>query len=244
MPTVGTPFNPNNNLIRDLVGYWPLNEGAGNPQNLVDQKILTKNASPLYGPDGMAFVSASSQYLSLGAPISTKTTGISFSLWAWWTGSGNQCLLMNGSGSGYGIAVGGSGAGAIDLFLKFVVFRSSGFTMPLRKWTHIAWTRDTGGTWRSFVNGVPGSTTTTNPSTPATDMSIGRDSSGLYWGGRIRHVGFWNRCLTYSEVRELYINPGAIFGPQRLVAASAPASSTVYSRYFYDLLPMHTGSPF
>ncbi len=83
---------------------------------------------------------------------------------------------------------------------------TTGFTVDVGQWQHIAavFTPGTGITF--YKNGVPASTTSIAYNTDDRNVTIGRRgrSGQYYYDGKIDEVGIYNRPLVQSEISQLY----------------------------------------
>jgi len=73
------------------------------------------------------------------------------------------------------------------------------------EWIHVAWVND-GGTLRSYVNGVASTTVATGSTSNMTGlMRLGRNYQSVFYSGLTDDVRIFNRVLTPTEVKILYL---------------------------------------
>ncbi|KUG08426.1 LamG-like jellyroll fold domain-containing protein [Solirubrum puertoriconensis] len=75
-----------------------------------------------------------------------------------------------------------------------------GGTVPVRTWTHVAYTWD-GTTSRLYIDGNEVKFSTTAPPTTGTTMGIGYHSSDTGWQGYLDEVMIWNVARTPAQIQ-------------------------------------------
>lgn len=243
-PVYGEPvrINWNHPLAQGLIMKCIFNERPCLPLDLVTRTPFSMNNAPTWAARGMTFASASSQYI--GTPTLNSTE---FTLAAWvYPTNANYRSIISGTGTGRPEFRMDSGRTLSILSQGALGLGTSSGTISLNAWSHVAVTYKTpNGAF--YINGVPSGTFSTAYTlwSSATAIRVGGADNGEYWAGDIDDACWYNRVLTASEINSLYRDPYQMLEYDQSFHYFAPAaSSTVYSRYFYDLLPMHTGSPF
>jgi hypothetical protein len=237
-PIIGKQINKDHNLSRNLVCYYPLNEGGGQLAfNMVDNKPGTlgiTSASITANFTRTARGSATTS-VACGTPSNlqfTSTTAFTISFWLYMTNTNATCTLAYTSSTNTGpwyMEFNAVGAGLLqfDIYDGTNYHRvSSNTAMTAGKWYHVVVTRNrlNSATTSStmYINGVDVSARSNsgNPGTltyTTAQFNIGARGAGASVGGNLANAGFiqnvmiWqNRNLTQTEIKQLYTNPYCI----------------------------------
>jgi len=239
-PIIGRQVNRSHSLSRNLVHYYPLNEGGGQRAwNMIENKSITLGqASPAVSATfSQTTQGSAASFLSGGQPTILQygnTTGFSISFWFYPLNTTTAvCLIsyVNSSSNGWYLEYNAVGAG----LLQFDMLDSTGnnyhrvssnVALVPNNWYHIVVTRNRLNSATTsttmYINGVDVSARS-NSSNPGTmsyangQFCIGGrfvtgGAGGILTGtGLIQNVMLWqNRTLTQTEVRQLYTNPYCI----------------------------------
>lgn len=240
----GAVLDPAHPLSSGLVGWWPMNENAGNGlYDLVSGKVSVgtnvaagwRTGSPLGG--GVLF-DGIDDYASFS--IAKTYSGWSMSFWirpdAWGLSSPYERTLMGCyDGVTYARMMFGGGTLAAN---KQRISIDSGYAtltttvdQSLYVWIHVVGTCDA-VSQRVYVNGsLIGSGNGALPISTSGTYQIGAlPGYGRYFSGAMCNVRIYNRALSYDEVRMLYTQPlaGLMTQPSRparhfIFSAAAPA---------------------
>ena len=199
-------------LAQGLVRYWPLDG------NLLDLSSTHDNAtvgagSVTYGLDlvnrnARAAVLDGSTYLrGTDTLLPTGTSPKSFALWAYPISAPvnpNWNVFFK-----YGkYASTNMFSGGIDNTGKWAVSQYglglTGGTATLNAWTHFAVTYD-GSNYHIYENGANTQNGAMTTNVILDKLYIGSDDGGTLYTARLCNLGFWNRCLSASEVQELFM---------------------------------------
>jgi hypothetical protein len=219
---------------RGLVGWWPLNDGAGNRINDLTGRTVGVNNGGVWGAGRnsgkslqVAGTSTTAQYVNLGTP---NTLNLHYpctvSAWIYPTSFGvtstNGTIFSIGyNGANTQIALVLSYPSGLPSWSDYVPPSSSvGVTgptaVPLNAWTHLAGVI-TGTQWILYVNGKYAASTASTVVPPVTGQPIGIGgvySSGAGWSqgfiGRISDVRVFNVGLSGGEIWQVY--KGAVQG--------------------------------
>lgn len=205
-----------------LVGYWAMNEGAGNQTGDSSSNGFTGtiNGGPTWinGKRGKALsFNGSSQYVS-GSLSGMSSTQISFCSWANKSSNPGTFTQTIGASSGSsGLYVNSSG----NIFsqISFVSAGNQGtasVSMP-SGWHHYCLTWSSGSPLSLYVDGVLSQSTgnITDTLNATTGFWIARYASGTYFPGSIDDARVYNRALTAAEVAGLYrLNETRVNGSQ------------------------------
>jgi hypothetical protein len=229
-PRLGARLDRQHPLSRGLVGCWLFNEGGGNKLwdisgNGNHGTLINMDPSSdwVASPKGSALdFDNTDDYVDLGDPVVAAfgTGDFSAEIWVFPTGTVNFERFFGywtiGGTLGWAI----EDNGALD-WIDFVTSsnvraRSQIFTRS--RWHHVGCTRR-GSTLSIYVDGVKGADATAlDDVDPGTKLSVGAYS--YPWSGRIAKCGIYNRALSASEIRWLYVEP------------YANVVTPVYRRYF------------
>jgi len=229
-------------LSRGLVGWWPLNEGAGRrAADVVSGNAGTHLLDPGWVGTSQRItgsavkLNGSTQYISIPhTPALAITADITVSLWARVTTLTGYLQLLNKGpnptsyprpyqmvqNSGTGQMIWGRGNGSAPGGTDAVVSTSGAVA---GEWVHWVGTW-TAGVFYIYYNGRLDNTATDSPT--CTDgglpLYIGTraDMAAAFWNGSVAQVRLYNRAITRSEVAELYANP--------LAGALAPSGAGRY----------------
>ena len=217
----------NPDLTTGLVGYWTF-DGNSMKNNVAD-KSGSGNTGYLqnFGATSTAVVPGKigqslkfdgvDDYVNLGTPASLQNTGpITLSAWVYRTsGTASRGIVM------YEGNVGNNVQWSMYMINKVqfaqgdgsAFFMTGNATLSLDRWYHLAAVRSgSSGNWTItlYVNGVFDKTSNTavDPSTTSlTTMRIGSKFAGgvSYFPGSIDDVRIYNRALSASEIKQLYL---------------------------------------
>jgi len=216
-------------LTRGLVGWWPLNEGAGLRASDISgngnagalTNITPSSTSGWYGgPHGRAVqFDGSDDIVSVPhAPQLALTGDMTVSAWVLHTSTATyRSIAIKGNvGAGY--------PSPFHLYVeittgKILFYFGNGVsqtgidtpTMPLNAWTHVCGTR-LGSTITVYINGrsaLSGSLGAQAVTDAGTALGIGSRTPGTAYPmlGGIANVRLYNRALSASEVAQLYAEP-------------------------------------
>jgi hypothetical protein len=225
------------------VGFYPLNEGAGNvaydlSESGVDGVFAgTPLPSPIVDRFGKSiyFNNTTAQCIDISPdPLNSLTA---FSVTGWvnplttdiglvqsWQAGADQILIRDNGSTG----------------LQFYTYTSGQvggniLTYTLNEWQHVVFTYD-GTTMRAYRNGVVSATTyaQTGAMNSVARLRIGGGTvSENPTNGNIGDVRIYNRAISAEEIADLYYNPNGIYLPQRravfysLGGATSGAGSSV-----------------
>ncbi len=197
-----------------LVGYWPLDEGAGltayDASGYGDNGTLTNGPTWQTGAsckvgDCLKFFSAASPVNVLAPGVSPHTT-MTLAAWVYPTaypserstiilGLGAYYLSLYTDGSAQCYWYGTSPSG---------YFSSGAGTVPLNTWSFVVATWD-GSYAKLYVNGQLKSTNaTTGSGNISTATNIGAENTSRQFNGSIDDVRIYNRALSATEIQDLY----------------------------------------
>lgn len=211
-------------MITDYVGYWPLDEASG---NVADRSVngytgtnngTTSVEGKIY--NGREFVSASSQYISMGNVLDFTTNDFTISFWFKSTSGTNGYLLVKGIAADGSYIVYFNGSGRLALFVqtnssnwKQVTWGSAApaYDKADGSWHHFVGTRSgaSNPTLSLFIDGsisgvldsVQGSGTVTTL-TNTGDLTLSSPAS--FYNGSLDEVRIYNRALSAEEANQLY----------------------------------------
>ena len=209
-----------------LVGYWPMNEGAGTT-------VYDKSSSQLNGSFGntvgLASVAVSqpsiasalsfngsNQYVQLPSTgLSNFTTGFSFGVWAYPTAANSQARFLDiGNGSGSDNILFYRSGTSNDLI--FQVFKGSTGTyvvapnaLTLNTWQYLSVTQSSTGAVTIYKNGVAiatGTVSVANNIARANDY-IGKSNwNDPTYAGLMQNASIWNVSLSAAQVQNAMTN--------------------------------------
>lgn len=172
------------------------------------------------------------------------TAAFSLSAWVYLTAGGSQAIMFKGqiglAFSAYSLQVGPCDRSSLTTnglrFLaasNYPVELEDPGTLPLNQWVFVCGTtdgRDEIGVSTLYVNGVAVATTRALliPPTNTVPLQIGGDTNGAApryaMSGPVLDARIYSRCLTASEVKEMYDNPWQLFAPRRIWVPQANIS--------------------
>lgn len=232
-------------LARGLVGWWPLNEGAGRRAADVTGNmpgLLVNDPARTGSRNGNAVLfDGSNDYVNIPHdPRQQFSTTLTFCAWVCPTSGTSYPPLLsktNGAADGYSWEFNnGAPETSIALWHYTGGWGAKGYsTIPNAVWSFVAAVMD-GVTEKFYLNGYQlnsyANTDTISASTVALQI-CGSTSLSRYGGGSVSHMRVYNRALSAMDIREIYANPlaGAL-APSRLTrlytvpVASPPAAAT------------------
>lgn len=167
-----------------------------------------------------------SQYVLVNADITSAVNNITLTCWikiiAY--GAGDATFVHYGKTDANGYRIQYTNAGLLRSKFSTVGTLSSGATLDVDTWYHIA-LRRSGGTWQHFVNGVAtGSTASTSPFDPDGQNMVGaaKNSAGTvveYANCILDDHRFYTRALSDGEIADLYnlaATPTIVVSPSSL----------------------------
>ena len=246
-PPLGTQINRSHPLTKGLVGAWVMNEGGG---------TLVKDVTGVGGDAALTSVgwnagkfgpattyNGSTSYAKVtapaGSPLDISGTQISFGGWFNRTNTGNYHFFM----------------GRVNATRQYCMFLFSGGTTnvycaigsntitpaipsySLGVWNHLILTYD-GANARIYLNGVLASTTA---ATGAIGSVFGgnnffgyeQPASTFPFPGGLDCLVTYNRCITASEVQQLYSRPFCFMQPSRGIILPSSSAAVVSKQYSF-----------
>jgi len=226
-------------LSKGLVGYWLMNEGAGNKVYDLsgNGKTGTLNGSPVWTPSkfgsGIQFVSGDSDYIS--SPT-VALSGIDRTFVISFFNDGNteyegvflRTFDVTSDQSKYH-----TGIGFVNNnpnYVRAMVGNGTNYTAGTKTligtnvWVHIVAVIRGGQNIKIFVDGIEkqSDATTYSPYTTAIGIYIGRLAT-KYLDSRVDHAMIYNRALSAQEVAELYIRLFCMFERKARTALMMPS---------------------
>ncbi|MBU6320948.1 hypothetical protein KGO04_00170 [Patescibacteria group bacterium] len=238
--TLGTApivLTPTAGIGSGLVGYWPFNEGTGNTTADISGNkntgTLVNAPSWVKGKYGNALSFNGTNYISLGnvAALSFPSTDFGICAWAYPIENSNYREIVNkgdsgsASGSQYEVLLDNSGKYAFNVMVGGVVDRlADTATASLNKWAYVCGVRQ-GALNSLYVNGIlRNSASFSGPlNTTSNGVSIGAAGNGntsLAFRGTIDEVRIYNRALSSSEVKQLYLDESVQIGHSNAVVSN------------------------
>ena len=153
---------------RDLIGYWPMNEGHGNLANDISRfkHLQIENASWEIFPNGTAYLFDGTQHLTLteaAGVIITKDMDATLSFWMKTAQNGRATLLSNGRGDESDLVTNNTYRnkwsielnenGGIELKAENRTFGFGSIAVNDDEWHHIALVLRRNGNLSSFIDG-------------------------------------------------------------------------------------------
>lgn len=214
--------------LTDLVAYWKLVEVGGTRADSVGANTLTDNNSVLSAAgiqsNAAAFVSASSQRLSVAsnAAVVMDTVSFTISCWCYFQAVNvtQGIVTKKGASNEYNLYLFSSGKFTFELYGQ-----TSGsttlFSTPsavINAWHFVVawWDRDARTLNIQINDGAIASAAATfvgETRKNTNDLNIGSYGTTLYNNGRIDEVGLWKRILTTAEKTSLYAGGAGISYP-------------------------------
>lgn len=231
-PPIGTPINKSHPLAQGLVGCFLFNEGGG--QKALNSVLsnntggtLTNGAIYQVKQRGSCVsLDGTNDYVQLGS-TTTFNLPSACTLSAWintnTVAAGTRQIICNSDAAGgivqYTFEINRTTGGIVRLLANSGVIAVSSTTLlTANKWYHLVGSRSgTGGNWTYtiYINGVQDAQATgvTGNPNPHQIDSIGCGGNGAFqfFNGFIQDVKYYNRCLSATEVRQLYLAPYSMF---------------------------------
>lgn len=223
----GTPLNRLHPLSKGLVGCWLLNETGGltavdSVKGGINNGTLTNGAVFSMGAKGFCGTfDGSNDHVLINSNSDLRIEGdITISAWVkpiTLAASFRQILMKNTGNTGYyGILINSSGK---FIFQVPSISPTSTTTLSIGTWYHLCATRkQSGGTGNCvlYINGVADATSGTSSSflaTSTSNLAIGTDlvNAGRAGNHNIKDVKVYNRALSPTEVKQLYMYPFCMF---------------------------------
>lgn len=234
------------NLWRGLVGAWPLQEpgglkafdlsGYGRHGTLTNMDPATDHVVGAMGRalsfDGAAHYVDFSSAVVLAEPLT-------MACWIYPTGAtaAEHAVALGNDGAAGFFSLRIAGATAGD---PITAGRQSATGVPayaigpnctLNSWQHVAATFATTANRTAWRNGIAGEVETTTLGAVSPDFtSVGalkRNALSSYFTGYISGAMIWNRVLLPPEIRDLYVDPWAMYTLRRRVQVRGTAVGTI-----------------
>ncbi|KYK27271.1 hypothetical protein AYK26_04000 [Euryarchaeota archaeon SM23-78] len=192
-----------------MISYWEFNEGSG---TIAADSIGTSNGTLMNGPawtsgkikSGLRF-DGFDDYVSTPLSINQSgSTNITMMMWVYpiSNSSGRHQVISTDNG-GYDWSVLRDGS-TWHVFTG-ELSRSTGFSIDLNQWQHLAAVFIPGTGVRFYKDAVEVNISYIDVDTSYDVIEIGRNHGyGEYFDGRIDEVAIYNRALTKDEIYELY----------------------------------------
>ncbi len=204
--------NASGSLLSGLVGYWPFNgadvtdkiyDRSGNNNNGYVGGGAATSSMKTIGKVGQALsFNGANGYIATGYTIPAQSSATSFT-WSSWAklNPGNTCCRV----------LLGFRTGATWVKLTPASFEYSGgiitYAIPTGSWVHLAVVKD-GSSFTYYANGAVVGTASNSSSVISNTFYIGEDpgtpSDGVL-SGSLDEVRVYNRALSASEVKQLYL---------------------------------------
>lgn len=250
-PPPGTIVNPDHPLFDSMVGGWSFNDRGGlSATNIVGAEIGQLVNTSGYG------TALGRECINLGAGGvggGRVSTGIKVALTDFTfvgrflqtgTASNSERVVDCKYDTGFCINRSGTSANTWDGYIRATNFGAVTATDGI--WHDVAILRRA-AVGQLWIDGKLAATSA--PATTALqttfEFRLGTDENGnAGLAGYIEFGYYYRKALSPNDILWIKNEPYDMFIKEPRRYYSLPSSSTVYSRYFYDLLPMHTGSPF
>jgi hypothetical protein len=236
-------------MMKDLVGWWPLQEGAGltafdlslnrNNGTLTNMDQTTDWVIGHYGGHSLDF-DGSNDYVNIPHHAGFDFGAEDFFLSCWVKPTttnpyqiNKQSLIRKDDGSNpgrdWGLFIQAGGTVRIGYFVAGTqVNKDSTGTVSVNAWNHVVGQR-VGNSFEIYINGVLDSSGTTDGSHGTADsssepVSLARRSAPgneEYLTGALQDCRIGSKSLTASEVLNLYLNPWAPFQQRNQVVVPA-----------------------
>lgn len=207
-------------LTRSLVFDVPLSERGGSiASDLAEDRNMTITGNPPWanGPLGIGLdLDGSTQYASVAAAVSTKTTDYSIEVWFKLNtvqAAGEKVVFYLGSdAAANGVAI-EIDAGKLEVLFRGQNLFDTGKVLTTAGINHVVLSNVAGPITSVYLNGViTGATSNSATNAPTANTSIGRDDSGLKFADITVYLArVWERGLNKSEVVQLYTDPWQIY---------------------------------
>ncbi|MFM7318143.1 MAG: LamG domain-containing protein, partial [bacterium] len=206
-----------------LVGYWPMNEGAGGKvidrsigtiidrsQNALTGNVTTSVYPQATGSNALSFDTTTNSYITLpSSGLSNLTAGFTAGMWVYPTSNVNwQRFFDFGNGAASNNLVLCRNGANNDL--AFYVFSGSTASsvvatnaIELNKWQYFAVTQDTSGTAKIYKNGVmvASSTLYIPQNLTRSNNYIGKSNwADPLYSGQMSDLSIWSRALDQTEI--------------------------------------------
>lgn len=219
-PVLGTPLDKRHPLAKGLVGCWLLNENPGKLGKVYDLSgygnhgILEADAYGVPGKFGHALT-----FDGIGDLAACGTNPI----FSFGTGPYTVVTCIKKPAFGYqGVLTFGTydPAWMTDINGTLLVYDGGSKTastgaITAGKWYSLGYVRHStaAGGVNYYINGVQDVTASTHADTISvgTGVKIGTAGGSYEWIGQIDHLMVWNRALSLGEIRQLYLEPFAMF---------------------------------
>jgi len=232
-------------LSRGLVGYIPLNEGAGSAaMDIVKGRSISAGTTKPTWSNGGANFNGSSFFDGAGcASALSSSNNFSIVFWASATAlqvNGGAISIRAGAASNCIIYPFDSGNGATGLryWQSGNVFQDTATSGRADGLPHHFCITSAGSAGKAaYVDGsqILTSVNTNSLASGMTSVGVGSWPPGPQnFTGTVYHASFYNRALTAAEVADLYRNPFAMFAPTssrshgQLVSVSSPFESAIF----------------
>jgi hypothetical protein len=231
-PPLGTPLNRSHPLAQGLVGSWLMNEGGGQISfNSVGTGQLngSLNSGAFYkvAQRGQCIsFDGTNDYISVTNPgllnFVGQTNAFTITAWVQTSNAGATAQAVIGKASVSGAQYQLFSANGI---LGCIVGdqRSDGTTnIATGKWVFVAVTVPAAssglkmylnGTQEALTSGTGaiGTTTQSNDAIIAARHDINNTDYARWWNGNMQNLNIWNRVLSPTEVRQLYVDPYCMY---------------------------------
>lgn len=246
-PSVGYGVDPSHPHSRGLLGLWLMNEGGGgNIQDSCRKNVGLLNGLPGWCPakTGGGLIFSGSNYVSTINTLVASSWSFEFMFCKTGAGTGASRIIgANPSSYSNDIAiaeVGFSGltVGCLSVCNVVGTWASYGPVLSTNTWYHGVVTFD-GTNTNVYLNGVPQTLTsgngpcgTTNTAIVFADYVGHGGGGGNQFIGKLDWVAMWNRALTYTEVKERYVEPFAFMQtPTIIFGASSSKVPVIMNQY-------------
>lgn len=208
-------------MITDYIGYWTLDEETGDVSDSSGNGHTGTNHSTttiggMVG-QGRQFLSASSQYITMGNVVDFTTDNFTIAFWYQSsTGTGGYMIAKRAANSG-AYVVYFNGGGNITLYLQT---NDSNWKQTIddgntanSKWHHFVGIRSgaSNPTLTIYIDGLIKSTTDQGSGVVGSVTNIGDltlssifSTPGTLYDGNLDEVRIYNRAFDKSDVRQLY----------------------------------------
>ena len=235
-----------------LVGYWKLNGDVVDSSGKGNDGVITSATSTSAGRWSSAYdFDGIDDKINITQPNwNLLNTSITVSVWAKpnivnsWTQAGLLTKRVNG-GNQWDLGITNIGNVRFNVFNVTDSYSYAyGGTAEAGKWNHIVGTYDNANI-KVYLNGVQVHTSPwTSPiSGAATNICAGVEiTNGRYFNGTIDEIRIYNRSLSDSEIKELYLSKGLV-GYWKMDADQRNATST-FDSSGYNNHGLITGATF
>lgn len=214
-------------LTKGLVLAVPFTEGSGNNvRDLVSKKMGTATTTTwvntLLGRSINVDGSSTSKVLYTNSSLLDITGPFTLSIWVCPIGGGNFILDKNGTTSaGYGFQLNGNYFGTVNTLVINInnsQLSANANVFTLGQWSHVCATFDGVSGYKVYSNSVLNRSFTAAavPLTNTASLAIGnKTAGGAATSGNINHALLYNRALTHTEIKQLYLSPWKIYRDQQ-----------------------------